>query len=133
MRIQLHELWDEMARWGIEGGFIPPKYVLEFIFHRSRFLFALGGKAGARNTESPEESFEYGCVFWIVDDFGEGLNPRISIAATNDEVPVRGSPAPITWTSTPALRSILARGFWGLVLNMLSRGERLTTMDLYNM
>ena len=50
----------------------------------------------------------------------EGPNPRISIAATRDEVPVRGSPAPITWTISPAaLRSILARGFGNLTLNML--------------
>ena len=52
--------------------------------------------------------------------WNEGPNPRISIAATRDEVPVRGSPAPITWTMSPAaLRSILAGGFCILTLNML--------------
>ena len=46
----------------------------------------------------------------------EGPNPKIFIAATRDEVPVRGSPAPITWTVSPALLSILAQGF---CVNML--------------
>ena len=49
----------------------------------------------------------------------EGPNPRISIAATRDEVPVRDSPAPITWMSPVTLRSILARGFCVSTLNML--------------
>ena len=48
----------------------------------------------------------------------EGPNPRICIAATRDEVPVRGSPAPITWTISPAWRSILARGFGSPVLSI---------------
>ena len=52
--------------------------------------------------------------------WNEGPNPRISIAATRDVVPVRGSPAPITWTmSLAALRSILAGGICILTLNML--------------
>ena len=41
----------------------------------------------------------------------EGPNPKISIAsiaATRDEVPVHGSPAPITWmVSLATLQSIL--------------------------
>ena len=52
-------------------------------------------------------------VIWVK----EGRNPRICIAAARDEVPVRGGPAPITWTISPAWRSILARGFWSSVLS----------------
>ena len=71
MRIELHELWDEKASWGIERGVIAPEYVSELIFHHIRFFFTLGRKAGTSDTEGQEESFEYGCVSWVVEDFSE--------------------------------------------------------------
>ena len=89
MRIELHELWDKVARQVIERAFIATEYILELIVHRIRFLFVLRRKVGAGHTESPEEPFECGCVFLVVYDFCEGPNPRISVVATRDEIPVQ--------------------------------------------
>ena len=96
MRIELHELWDEIAQQVTGHRFIAPEYDLKQIFHRIRFHFVLWRKVGAGHVESLENVDAYSGLHTTLVKWKEGPNPRISIAPTRDEVPVGGNPAPIT-------------------------------------
>ena len=96
MRIELHELWDEIARRVTGRRFIALEHDLKRIFHRIRFHFVLGRKVGAGHAESLENVDAYSGLHTTSVEWKEGPNPRISIAPTRDEVPVGGNPAPIT-------------------------------------
>ena len=96
MKIELHELWDEIARRVTRRRFIAPEYDLKQIFHCIRFHFVLGRKVGAIHVESLENVDAYSRLHTTSVKWKEGPNPRISIAPTRDEVPVGGNPAPIT-------------------------------------